>query len=467
MSKNVLVNINMNGNEVQNVVMQNLATAPSNPKLGQFYYNTGDKKAYQWNGTAWKSFASELVVDSALSSTSTNPVQNKVINSALGNKVDKVSGKGLSTNDYTTAEKQQLANLVAGTITVDSALSASSTNPVQNKVINTALGNKVDKVSGKGLSTNDYTTTEKTKLSGIAEGANKTVVDSALSSSSTNPVQNKVVNTALGNKVDTSNVVSEVSSANGTKIPQVSAVMSYISTQLGNLPKEQFLDLAKTTFVQSFTWSSTTYPGSTNPNLNGKPVLVLALKNSSDNTVSYSFLNMYNLVDTYTAGDDVIQINDHKIYHASQNDLSSGHYGLASNATPSWGSSFGTPYFNVNIEGHIESAGSHTVRIPDSVATQTAAGLMSAADKTELDRLKALHGLTKTITAGETSVGESIAVENGVDVEILGYTAQLLSTGEEVLVEMECVKGSSWNVLTFSIAEPISEDILISCSYAQ
>jgi len=30
---------------------------------------------------------------------------------------------------------------------------------------------KVDKVNGKGLSTNDYTTAEQTKLSGIAEGA--------------------------------------------------------------------------------------------------------------------------------------------------------------------------------------------------------------------------------------------------------------------------------------------------------
>lgn len=37
---------------------------------------------------------------------------------------------------------------------------------------NTALAGKVDKVTGKGLSTNDYTTTEKTKLAGIADGAN-------------------------------------------------------------------------------------------------------------------------------------------------------------------------------------------------------------------------------------------------------------------------------------------------------
>lgn len=65
--------------------------------------------------------------------------------------------------------------------------------------VTTELNTKVDKIDGKGLSTNDYTTTEKDKLAGIATGANKTVVDSALSSSSTNPVQNKVVNVAISN----------------------------------------------------------------------------------------------------------------------------------------------------------------------------------------------------------------------------------------------------------------------------
>lgn len=37
--------------------------------------------------------------------------------------------------------------------------------------VKTLLNGKVDTVSGKGLSTNDYTTTEKNKLSGIASGA--------------------------------------------------------------------------------------------------------------------------------------------------------------------------------------------------------------------------------------------------------------------------------------------------------
>lgn len=46
----------------------------------------------------------------------------------------------------------------------------------------TALNNKVDKVSGKGLSTNDYTTSEKNKLAGIEAGANKYVLPQATSS---------------------------------------------------------------------------------------------------------------------------------------------------------------------------------------------------------------------------------------------------------------------------------------------
>ena len=154
---------------------------------------------------------------------------------AIAGKVDKVEGKGLSTEDYTTAEKTKLAGIEAGAnnytlptatanalggikvganlaidsttgvlsgdysaasssaaglmsaadktkldgieagataITVDSAISSSSTNPVENQAIYTALAGKVDTETGKGLSTNDYTDTEKTKLAGIEAGAN-------------------------------------------------------------------------------------------------------------------------------------------------------------------------------------------------------------------------------------------------------------------------------------------------------
>lgn len=65
--------------------------------------------------------------------------------------------------------------------------------------ITAKLNTKVDKVDGKGLSTNDFTTSEKDKLANIEAEANKTIVDSALSSTSANPIQNKAVNAAISN----------------------------------------------------------------------------------------------------------------------------------------------------------------------------------------------------------------------------------------------------------------------------
>lgn len=69
----------------------------------------------------------------------------------------------------------------------------------------TQINNKVEKVTGKGLSTNDYTTTEKNKLAGIEAGAEvNPTIDSGLSTTSTNPVQNKVIANKFNTyKIDT------------------------------------------------------------------------------------------------------------------------------------------------------------------------------------------------------------------------------------------------------------------------
>lgn len=79
-----------------------------------------------------------------------------------------------------------------------------------------------------------------------------------------------------------------------------------------NLPAEQFLDQANTTFVNSFIWSEETYPNSINPNLDGQPVLVLAVKGEAE--ISYSFVSMNELVKIYKASTVVstvtLTIND-------------------------------------------------------------------------------------------------------------------------------------------------------------
>ena len=145
--------------------------------------------------------------------------------------VAKEAGKGLSTNDYTTTEKEKLAGIAAGAevnvnadwnassgdaqilnkptipsktsdLTNDSGFitsgdipegaAASTTVPKMDgtATVGTEMAfargdhihpsdtTKVDKVAGKGLSTNDYTTEEKNKLSGVATGAQVNVIDS-------------------------------------------------------------------------------------------------------------------------------------------------------------------------------------------------------------------------------------------------------------------------------------------------
>ena len=107
--------------------------------------------------------ANNTVVDDELSSFSTNPVQNKVVNEAIV----EINGKLNGIEDG------------ANKTIVDEALSETSTNPVQNKVIN------------------EHLTTISKKLDGVDEGATKTIVDEELSATSTNPLQNKVISALL------------------------------------------------------------------------------------------------------------------------------------------------------------------------------------------------------------------------------------------------------------------------------
>ena len=49
-----LTHINLNQNELQNAVLQPLATAPANPKLGQIYTDSTSSKIKWFDGSAWK-----------------------------------------------------------------------------------------------------------------------------------------------------------------------------------------------------------------------------------------------------------------------------------------------------------------------------------------------------------------------------------------------------------------------------
>lgn len=81
-----------------------------------------------------------------------------------------------------------------------------------------------------------------------------------------------------------------------------------------DLPVERFLDQTQTVLVPKFAWTEALYPNSANPNLEGKPVFVLAVKGiaNADNgtdTITYSFLNMETIIKQYQVSSDTSTIN--------------------------------------------------------------------------------------------------------------------------------------------------------------
>lgn len=105
----------------------------------------------------------------------------------LAGKVNTEAGKGLSTNDFTNADQTKLTGIAAGAeVNVINGITVNGTAaPVTNKVAAITTPTKTSEL------TNDsgYIT---------AAEAPEISVDSALSDTSTNPVQNKVITTALG-----------------------------------------------------------------------------------------------------------------------------------------------------------------------------------------------------------------------------------------------------------------------------
>ena len=62
MALQYLTDINLNKNELQNAVIQNLATAPGTPSEGQIYYDStaGDKQLYFYNGSTWIAVSGDI-----------------------------------------------------------------------------------------------------------------------------------------------------------------------------------------------------------------------------------------------------------------------------------------------------------------------------------------------------------------------------------------------------------------------
>lgn len=194
-----------------------------------------------------------------------------------------------------------------------------------------------------------------------------------------------------------------------------------------NLPEEQVLDQAKTSVVDSFAWSAETYPESTNPNLDGKPVLVLAVKGESG-SVSYSFVNLGKLVDPFTFADsDTIEFTtngydvtaDVKISAEEGNIISAkgdGIYAANQDISDKADKVAGAVEGNLaklDANGNLADAG---VKEADFVKkTATIAGVDLADDITKEEMLAALN----VADGAQVNVLESVKV-NGTALDITG-----------------------------------------------
>ena len=145
-------------------------------------------------------------VDDALDTESKNAVENGII----ARRFEQLSGVTLPATSkrdglMTAANYTKLSGIEAGATKtiVDEALDAASTNPVQNKAVKTALDGKAGTAEATTGAAGLMSAADKVKLDGVEDGATKTIVDDAMSDTSTNPVQNKAVKAALDSKLST------------------------------------------------------------------------------------------------------------------------------------------------------------------------------------------------------------------------------------------------------------------------
>ena len=378
------------------------------------------------------------------------------LQATLDSKVDKVEGSRL----ITASEASKLESLVigeGGQIEISGKVNADNVEGLDEK-----LNTKVDKINGKGLSTNDYTTEEKEKLTAIENGANKTVVDTALNSTSTNPVQNKVINTKI-NSIQ-SDINSKVPSTRTVNGKALSANITLSASDVGALPNTTVIPsidgLATETYVNNkvagivdsapatldtlnelaaalgddpnFATTVATQIGNKVDKVDGKGLstndYTTAEKNKLSGIAAGAEVNQNafsNIVvgsttvaadsktDTLTlvAGTNVTLTPDatnDKITITSKDTVYTHPSYTArtgvptANQTPAFGGTFNVSQPVSDATGHITAINSRTITIPKTEATTSKAGLMSASDKSKLDGIQADTYLNKT---GDTMTG--------------------------------------------------------------
>lgn len=109
---------------------------------------------------------------------------------------------------------------------------------------NAELDTKVDKVSGKGLSTEDFTTADKTKLNGIESGAEANTIESISVNGTQQTITNKNVDLVIENSL--SGNTAPTTATEGT------LGQTYVDTSTGDIYYLSEID--ETTSPATYTW---------------------------------------------------------------------------------------------------------------------------------------------------------------------------------------------------------------------
>lgn len=177
------------------IEVADITSAPETGESSKIYVALDTGKVYRWGGTQYVEISTS-----------------DVVTASDNNGYIKVNGTDVKVYTPTQADWNEISEdspafiknkpTIPAGVVVDDAFSETSENPVQNKVVKSAIDKKVDAVVGKTLTSNDFTDELKTKLEGVAEGATAVTVDETLTADGVNPVQGKAIKAALDGKVD-------------------------------------------------------------------------------------------------------------------------------------------------------------------------------------------------------------------------------------------------------------------------
>lgn len=149
----ILTNYNFSGNEIQNVKIQNLATAPASPSKGQVYFNTTNNRLFVWNGDAWiGADANDAVLSGSQIVNAINSSQSKIDDDNLSDNVNLALSKSHDTHtisdvsglqtalDGKVSNSRVLSDVPIGAIFTDTVTSINGKTGVIAKADIVALG---------------------------------------------------------------------------------------------------------------------------------------------------------------------------------------------------------------------------------------------------------------------------------------------------------------------------------------